>query len=169
VERAGPPQIDIPDADGCRRDPLDTVGHVEGGAPGEGQQQNAVGIDAVDNEMSHAMSKGLGLARPRTGNHQQGLRIESGPFLHAVLDGAPLLRIQVSQVVMQHGLGSTWTSATFADSPGAVITLTKRRRCSSVAETPGKPARALVDTAPALDERVQGLGMRFGLRIPQTA
>ena len=45
--------------------------HFQGGAAREGQQQHALGIGAVQDQMGHAVGKRIGLARTGAGDHQQ--------------------------------------------------------------------------------------------------
>ena len=54
------------------RDPLDPARHLGRGPAGEGQQEDAAGIGAVDDQMGNAMSQGVGLARACPGYDQQG-------------------------------------------------------------------------------------------------
>jgi hypothetical protein len=66
MEGASPRQVDLTYAHGCTGDAFDTTGHVESGSAEERQQQNPVGIDAVDDEVGDPVGQGLGLglARP---------------------------------------------------------------------------------------------------------
>lgn len=63
---------------------------------GDGHQQDAARIDAVDDEMSYAVGERVGLPRPSAGNDQQrpGLRI----FAHAKLHCPALLRIEFGEM-----------------------------------------------------------------------
>ena len=83
-----------------RGDALDAAGHLAGGAAGEGHQQDAARIGAVDHQMGDAMGEGVGLARAGAGDDQQrtGRRADAD----AMLDRAALLGIEAIEVV---GLG----------------------------------------------------------------
>ena len=78
------------------RDPLDAFRHFGSGAARERHQQNAPGIGAVDDQMGHPMGERVGLAGPGAGDHQQ--RRKWAGSRRAVLDGAPLFRIEAFEV-----------------------------------------------------------------------
>jgi len=61
-----------------------------------------VRINPIDDEVSHPVGKGLGLARARTGDYEQWSRIESGSIVYAVLNGTSLLLVQVRQIIVSH-------------------------------------------------------------------
>ena len=79
----------------CRRnDALDAAPHLGSGPAGEGQQQDASGIGAVDDQVGDAMRERVGLARAGAGDDQQRAGDVGALGADAVLDGAALLRIQ---------------------------------------------------------------------------
>ena len=84
-------------ADDLARDPLDPPRHLGGGAPRERHQQDAARIGAVDDQMRDAVGQRVGLARSRAGDHQQRRTTVPSPT-DAMLDGAPLLRIEVFKI-----------------------------------------------------------------------
>ena len=71
MERASPRQIDLSYAHGCASDLLHAAGHIEGGAPGECQQQDPLGINTIDNKVGNSMGQCLCFPCSRAGNHQQ--------------------------------------------------------------------------------------------------
>jgi hypothetical protein len=75
---------------------LNAVSHFESGTPRERQQQDPVGINAVDYEVGNAMGQRLGFSRPCTSDHQQRPRIKGRAVFYAVLNSTPLLLVQVS-------------------------------------------------------------------------
>ena len=77
-------------------DPLDPLRHLGGGAARERHQQDAARIGAVDDQMGDAMGQRVGLAGSGAGDHQQ--RRERARPRCAVLDGAPLFRIEAVEV-----------------------------------------------------------------------
>ena len=58
-------------AEHLARDAFDSARHLGGGAAREGEQQDAAGIDAVDDEVGDAMRHGVCLARPGAGDDEQ--------------------------------------------------------------------------------------------------
>ena len=106
MEGASPRQVDLAYAHGCTGDAFDTAGHIESGSAGERQQQNPVRINAVDDQVGDPVGQGLGLARTGTGNHQQWPRVEGRPILDAVLDGTPLLLVEIDHVIVGHKCSS---------------------------------------------------------------
>ena len=77
-------------------DALGPALHLGGGAAREGQQQDAAGIGAVDDQVGDAMGQRIGLARPGAGNDQQRACDIGAVAGNAVLDGAALLGIESS-------------------------------------------------------------------------
>jgi hypothetical protein len=65
--------------------------HLERGAPGEGQQQQTVGVGAIQDQMRDPMGEGLGLTGARTGRDQQRRR-RLCVVADAVFDSAALPR-----------------------------------------------------------------------------
>ncbi len=106
VEGAGPGQrpgerggLPVRAHDACR-DALDPARHLGGGAPREGEQQDAAGIDAVDDEMRDPMRQGVGLAGAGARDDQQ--RTSLGIDRAAVLYGAPLIGIELDEISGGH-------------------------------------------------------------------
>ncbi|MHC2462540.1 hypothetical protein ACVIHD_001552 [Bradyrhizobium embrapense] len=97
VEGAGPTQRIGHDrgaiAEHAPRDALDTAGHLGGGAPRKGHQQDAARIGTRDDQMRDPMGERVGLAGACTGDHQQR-RADNAVLADAVLDGAALLGIE---------------------------------------------------------------------------
>jgi hypothetical protein len=93
VERASPWQVDFRYAYGCTGDPFDAASHIESGTPSKRQQQDPLGINAVDHEVGNAMGQRLGFARPCTSNYQQRPRIKGRAIFYAVLNSAPLFLV----------------------------------------------------------------------------
>ena len=84
--------------DGRGDDALGAPLHLGGGAAREGQQQDAAGIGAVDDQMGDAVRQRVGLARAGAGNHQQRPGDVGADAGNAVLDRAALLGIEGLQV-----------------------------------------------------------------------
>ncbi len=82
-------------------DALDAAAHLGCGAAREGQQQQAVRIGAVDEQMRHPVRERVGLAGPRAGNDQK--RTGLGNSRPAMFDGAALLRIELVEIRRCHG------------------------------------------------------------------
>ena len=78
------------------RDPLDPLRHFGGRPPRECHQQDAPGVGAVDDQMRHAVCQRVGLAGSSAGDHQK--RRAPARFGRAMLDGAPLFRIEVFEI-----------------------------------------------------------------------
>ena len=81
-----------------RRAPSDALGaplHLGRGAAREGQQQDAVRVGAVDDEMRDAVGERVGLARARAGDHQQRPPVRAD----AMLDCRTLVGIEFLQIV----------------------------------------------------------------------
>ena len=101
VKRTGPAQGVRHDAgvvtEHLARDPLDPPRHFRGGTAREGHQQDAAWVGAADDQVRDAVGEGIGLARSGAGDHQQW-RPDGGGRPDAVLDGAPLLRIERIQI-----------------------------------------------------------------------
>ena len=102
VEGAGPGQGVGHDAGVVARtlrgDPLDALRHLGGRAARERHQQDAAGIGAVDDQMGDAMGERVGLAGSGAGDHQQ--RRKRPLADRAMLDGAPLLRIEAFKIAV---------------------------------------------------------------------
>ncbi len=83
-------------------DALDAPRHLHGGAAREGHEQDAARIGAVDDQMRDAVGERVGLARAGAGDDEQrrgGTRIA---LADAMLDGAPLLRIELFEMSEGH-------------------------------------------------------------------
>ena len=74
-------------------DALDAPAHLGRGAAGEGHQQNATWIDAMDNQIGDPMRQGVGLARSRPGDDEQWGDRTSGFAADTMFDGPPLFKI----------------------------------------------------------------------------
>ena len=79
------------------QDQLAPARHFERSAPGEGQQQQALRIAAVQDQMSHPVGERLGLAGAGAGGDQQ-CRRRFGIAVDAVFDGAALFRVEAVQM-----------------------------------------------------------------------
>ena len=79
-------------------DALDAALHLGRGPAGEGQQQDAAGIGAVDDQVGDAVGERVGLARAGAGDDQQRAGDVGALARDAVLDGAPLLRIEAFEI-----------------------------------------------------------------------
>ena len=75
------------------QDLLAPAGHFEGSAPGEGQQQQALRVAAVQNQMSHPVGERLGFASSGAGGDQQ-CRRRRKMLADAISDSAALFRIE---------------------------------------------------------------------------
>ncbi|MEZ0103113.1 hypothetical protein ABIF25_006695 [Bradyrhizobium elkanii] len=97
VERAGPAQRIGHDrgaiAEHAARNALDAAGHLGGGAPRKGHQQDTARIGAGDDQMRDAMGERVGLAGPRARDHQQR-RADDAILADPVLDSTALLGIE---------------------------------------------------------------------------
>ena len=78
-------------------DALDPALHLGRGAAREGHQQEPTRIGPVDDEMGDPMGERVGLARAGAGDDEERPVVGRGRA-DAVLDGAPLLRIELGQV-----------------------------------------------------------------------
>ena len=78
-------------------DALDTSRHLVGGTPREGQQQDAVGIGAVRQQMGDTVSQGIGFSGAGSGNNQQ--RITGLIRIKAISRGVALVVIEAAKVV----------------------------------------------------------------------
>jgi len=95
-----PIEWNVPDqvsraARGRGDDALDAPFHLGRGAARERHQQKPARIDAVDDEVGHPMGERVGLARPGAGDDQERTVVRRAD---AVLDGAPLLRIELGEI-----------------------------------------------------------------------
>ncbi len=79
--------------------------HFGCGPAGEGQQENAAWIGAVDDEMGDTMRERVGLARSGPGDDQQRRSRVEPPAVDAVLDRLSLLGIELLEIggVRKHG------------------------------------------------------------------
>ena len=73
MKRARPSQINMSGAERGRGDPFHPTGHLGGGSSREGQQQDAVRINAIDNQVGGPVGQGLGLAGAGARDRQKGL------------------------------------------------------------------------------------------------
>lgn len=73
-----PWQINVSGAETGSSYPFHAAGHVDGSSSRKGQQQDAVRINAVNDQVSDPVREGLGLARTRASNHKQGFCIDGG-------------------------------------------------------------------------------------------
>ena len=100
VEGAGPGQRVGHDAgivaQHLARDPLDPLRHLGRRAARKRHQQDAARVGAVDDQMGDPMGEGVGLAGTGAGDHQQ--RGDRPLARRAMLDGAPLLRIEAFEI-----------------------------------------------------------------------
>ena len=102
------------------QDQLAPAGHFEGGAPGEGQQQKAPRVAAVQDQMSHPVGKRLGLAGAGAGGDQQRRR-RCRMVADAIFDSAALFwieAVQMSRAIDRLQLGVPFPF-TLGDSIGA--------------------------------------------------
>jgi hypothetical protein len=91
MKRTRPWQINLSGAESGRSYPFHPTGHVDGSSSREGQQQDAVRINAVNDQVSDPVREGLGLASARASNHKQGFCIDGGAVFNAMFDGVALL------------------------------------------------------------------------------
>jgi hypothetical protein len=71
VEGAGPLQLERGvGAEGAAADPAGAAGHLLGRAAGEGEQQDAAGIGAVQDQVGDAVGERAGLAGAGAGHDQ---------------------------------------------------------------------------------------------------
>ena len=90
------------------RDPLDPPGHLGRGPPGERHQQDAARVGAIDDQMRDPMGEGVGLAGPGAGDDQQRASRRAHAPAQAVLDGPPLLGIELFEVGHRHLEARAW-------------------------------------------------------------
>ena len=102
MERAGPRQIDVLTAEGRRGDPLHSPDHLLGGSAGKRQKQDAVRINPIDEKMSNPVGKGLRLPGAGPSNHRERRGFHRRFTIYAMLDGATLFLVQISQIVGGH-------------------------------------------------------------------
>ena len=83
----------------------------------------------IDDQMSDAMSEGLGLARTCAGDHQQRTLIVRKFPRYAMLDGAALFAVQVSQIAYRIGfhLDAQFINTTLGDSAVRVMQYSSMR------------------------------------------
>ena len=98
VKRAGPGQrigddLGIP-TEHFGGDPLDPLRHLRRGAAGEGHQENASRVRALDDQMRNAVRQRVGFAGTRAGDHQK----RSCDTARPMLDRPPLLGIQLGEI-----------------------------------------------------------------------
>src|SRR5437667_11113554 len=84
-------------ASGFSEDELGPARHFKRSAPGEGQQQQALRIAAVQDQMSHPMGERLGLAGAGAGGDQQWRR-RYDIAADAVFDSAAPFRVEAVQM-----------------------------------------------------------------------
>ena len=99
-------------AHGGGDDALGAALHLGGGPAREGQQQDAAGIGAVDDQVGDPVRQGAGLAGAGAGNHQQRPGDVGTVRSDAVLDGTALLGIEGLKI--GHEVGPTrleWAKA----------------------------------------------------------
>ena len=88
----------------CAGDPLDPARHLGRSPAGEGQQEDAARIGAVDDQMGDAVGEGIGLARSRSGDDQE--RARRGwrpPVSDAVFYRLTLLRVEFVEITDRDG------------------------------------------------------------------
>ena len=109
VERAGPGESIGHHAralaQNSSRDPLDSTRHLGRGSSREGQQEDAARIGALDDQMSYAMSQGVGLTRSRAGDDQQRRSRSRAAGQDTVLHGLTLPWVQLFQIGWVRGHG----------------------------------------------------------------
>src|SRR5215468_9820955 len=99
MERTRPRQIELLHAKGLRGDSLDSPDHFFGGSASKRQQQDTVRINPADDKMRNPMGKGICLSRTSASNHQERRSFRRRFGIYAMLDGAALLLVQISQIV----------------------------------------------------------------------
>ena len=102
MECTRPPQIALLRAKGFNGDPLDSPNHFFGGSAGKRQQQDTVRLNPGDDKMRNAMGKGLRLPRAGASNHQERRCFRRKLGIYAMLNGATLFFVQISQIVGGH-------------------------------------------------------------------
>jgi hypothetical protein len=79
--------------------------HLRSGSPGEGKQEDAAWIGAVDNQMRDAVRQCVGLARTGASDHQERSGDVGAGACNAVLSRSALLGIEGLQVgCVRHGV-----------------------------------------------------------------
>ena len=101
MERTRPRQINLLGAKSCRRNSLDSPDHFFGGSAGKRHQQDTVRINPADDKMRNPTGKGLRLPGASAGNHQER-RGCCRCAIYAMLYGATLFLVQISQIVGGH-------------------------------------------------------------------
>jgi hypothetical protein len=102
VERTGPGQINLLGSQGFRSDSLYSPDHFFGGSAGKRQQQDTVWINPADDKMCNPMGKGLRLPGASASYHQERRSFRRRFGTYAMLYGAALLLVQISQIVRGH-------------------------------------------------------------------
>src|ERR1700730_2935322 len=102
VERASPGQVDVTSATRCCGNGFDPARHFYGGPPCKRQQQNALRIDPIDDQVGNAMGESLGFTCPGSSNHKQRRTIKCRSAFYTMLDCAPLVLIQTLQIIERH-------------------------------------------------------------------
>jgi hypothetical protein len=102
MKRTRPWQINLSGAKSGRSYPFHPTGHVDGSSSREGQQQDAVRINTVDDQVGDPVGEGLGLAGAGASNHKQGSGTEGGAITNAMFDGAALLPVEVTEIIISH-------------------------------------------------------------------
>src|SRR4029450_10204593 len=103
MKRTRPWQINVSGAESGRSYPFHPPGHVNGGSSRKGQQQDAVRINTVDDQVSDPVGEGLGLASTRASNHKQGFCIDGGAVFNAMFDSVALLPVEITEIIIRHG------------------------------------------------------------------
>ena len=107
-------------AESSRSDPFHATGHLDGGSSREGQQQDAVRINAVHDQVGDPVGQGLGLAGTGARDHKQGFGIGGRAVTNAMFDCAALLRVEVGEIIVSHRCCSLLCGLSFSDSVAAV-------------------------------------------------
>jgi hypothetical protein len=102
VERTRPRQINLLRAEGFRSDSLNSPDHFFGGSAGKRQHQDTVRINPADDKMRNPMGKGLRLPGASASNYQKRRRFRGRFAIYAMLYGATLFLVQISQIVGRH-------------------------------------------------------------------
>ncbi len=107
-------------------DALDASRHLHGRTPREGHEQDASRIGAVEDQMRHAVGERVGLARAGAGDDEQGRSRTRIALADAMLDGAPLLRIELFE--MGEGHRRSEADSRFVHKRRGALSAAKRRR-----------------------------------------
>ncbi len=83
-------------------DPLHAARHLGRRTPRKGHQQDPLGVSASSNQVGDAMGEGVRLARSRPRDDQERPTIPCALCVETVLDGAPLFRVELGEVVGGH-------------------------------------------------------------------